>query len=194
MTPGIIIPLVLLLVVLVAVGVWYQRTIRNPPKLEAPTVSSTRLTAEALHRLPSPPWRVVYEIGDQLDGVDHIVVGPVGLVAIATNTMDRPTLDQVQARGLPMIVAASAIVRGGVDDLVGGGLSCATLAQVYWGAADPRRHAAEEYVHATPYVEGQRLEDWLADWVAHAPAVLTPDQVDRAWRSITVGIGRPDPQ
>ena len=194
MTPGILIPLVLLVVVLVAVGVWYQRTIRNPPKLESPTVSSTRLTAEALHRLPSPPWRVVYEIGDQLAGVDHIVVGPVGVVAVSTNTSDRPTLEQIAARDVPTIIASSAIARGGVDDLLGGGLSCTTLAQVFWGTADPLRHAAEESVHATPYVEGQRLEAWLTDWVDHAPAVLTPAQVEQAWRSITVGIGRPDPQ
>lgn len=194
MTLGIIIPIVVLLVVLVAVGGWYQRTIRNPPKLESPTVSSRRLTAEALHRLPTPPWRVVYEIGDQLDGVDHVVVGPVGVVAISTNTLDRPTLDQVAARGVPTIMAASAIARGCVDELLTGGVSCETLAQVYWGAADPQRHPAETSVHATPYVEGQRLEAWLTDWVDHAPAVLTPTQVDQAWRAITVGIGRPDPQ
>lgn len=193
MTPGIIIPIVLLLAVLIAVGVWYQRTIRNPPKLDSPTVSSTRLTAEVLHRLPVPPWRIVYEIGDRLGGVDHIVVGPIGVVAISTNTMDRPTLEQVEARGLPTIIASSAITRGGVDELLTGGVSCATLAQVYWGAPDPRRHAAEESVHATPYVEGQRLEAWLTDWVDHAPVVLSPAQVDHAWRSITVGIGRPDP-
>jgi hypothetical protein len=193
-TLGIIVPLVLLLVVLLAVGIWYQRTIRDPPNLEMPTVSSTRFTAEALHRLPSPPWRVVYEIGDQLDGLDHIVIGPIGVVAVSTNTLDRPTLDQVAARGLPTITAASAITRGRVVDLLTGGMSCDTLAQVYWGTADPQRHPAEHAVHATPYVEGQRLEWWLTDWAAHAPAVLTAAQVDQAWRSVTVGIGRPDPQ
>ncbi|MGB0111835.1 MAG: hypothetical protein WBP59_01310 [Ilumatobacteraceae bacterium] len=193
MTPGIIIPLILLPIGLVVFGAWYQRTIRNPSTSGPPPVSGVRLTAESLHRLTTPPWRVVYEIRDRLDGIDHVVIGPVGVIAVTTSATDRPTADQLDASTLPTVVANSAITRGAVDDLLDPGTTCDMLAHVFWGLADDRRHAAELPVHATAHVEGQRLEAWLTDWVTNAPATLTTAQVDRAWQAITVGIGRPDP-
>jgi hypothetical protein len=193
-TLGIILPIILLVIALVGVGVWYRRTIRHPATEVTQTISGTRLTAEALHRLSSPPWRIVYEIKEQLEGIDHVVVGPIGVVAVATSATNRPTLEQLHERGgLPMIIAGTAIARGHVDELLIGTGSCDMLARVFWGAADPQRHAAETSVHATAFVEGQRLVEWLDDWATHAPPVLSPAEVDRAWQSITVGIGRPDP-
>lgn len=195
MTPGIIAPLVILPIALALFWRWYHRSFRRGPSDGERQISGVRLTAEALHRLGSPPWRVVHEIGDRLPDVDHVVVAPAGVVAIRTSAVDRPTVEQlVEHRPMAAVVAESAVTRGGVDELLRDvGASCGLLARVYWGRPDAHRHAAEESIHATALVEGQRLTEWLEDWNTHAPAVLDTAGVDRVWRAVAIGIGRPDP-
>lgn len=196
MTLGIIVPLVVLPIALVVFWRWYHRAFRSPITDAPPVISGVRLTADSLHRLASPPWRVVHEIGDRVAGIDHIVVAPAGVVAIHTSAVDRPTLGQLtEHRTTASLVAESAIARSGVDDLLGGTpVTCGLLARVFWGRADPNRPSAEEWVHATPLVEGQRLVEWLEDWNANAPAVLDAATVEHAWRTLVTGIGRPDPR
>lgn len=192
---GIVVPLIVLPIALFVVWRWYQRTYRRPTPDGERSVSGVRLTSETLRRLDSPPWRVVHEIGDALADIDHIVIARAGIIAIRTRVSDRPTIEQLtESHTMAALVADSAMARSTVDELLRDvGASCVQLARVYWGRSDPHRHGAEQSIHATTLVEGQRLIEWLDDWNMHAPSALDPATIDRAWRAVVTGIGRPDP-
>ena len=195
MSRGIIIPLILLPIAIVGVFVWYRRSIAALRPAEAKPVSGVRLTAEALHRAPTPPWRVVYEIGGALGDIDHVIVGRSGVTAITTIVADRPDPDRLRSeRGEAILVSEAAIARGPLDELLRAtSASCDRLARVYWGRPDTRRPVEEPLVHASVLVEGQRIEEWLATLDAAASDPLDPDRIDAIWRTIVTGIGRPDP-
>jgi hypothetical protein len=199
-TPGIVVPLVLLPVTLVALFAWYRRSMSAlRPDGSTPQVSGVRLTAEHLHRLTdagsASRWRVVYEVGGALGDVDHVVVCPAGVVAIITSTMNRPPLERVRALGgeAPLVSGAAA-ARRAVDDLLRPlGTHCSVAAWVYWGTPDRHRPAGETWVPGRVAVEGQRLDEWLGQWAAGQSAPLSPGTVDDVWRAVVTGIGRPDP-
>ncbi len=196
MTAGIVIPIVVLAVILVGAAVWYQRSMTALKPDDAKPVSGVRLTAETLHRLDSPPWRIVYEIGGALGGVDHVIIGPPGVVVVTTIVADRPTAERLlAAAGEAQLTAEAAIERGPADELVRpAGITCRLSARVFWGAPDPDRPAFDEIAHGNHLVEGQRLIDWLEvlnDSGAEPP--ITQAQVELAWQCIVMGIGRPDP-
>jgi hypothetical protein len=189
-SPGIVISLVVVAAVVIGAFALYKRYLRSlAPDDRVRQVSGARLTSERLHELPTPPWRIVYEIGeDRLGGVDHVVIGPSGIIAVATTMADRPAPD---ATADAHLVAAAAMLRSGVDDLARrAGMPCDTLAKVFWGAPQPGRPAAFESMHATLAVEGQRLTEWLATL---PPGPFNAAQVDLGWQAIVTGIGRPDP-
>jgi hypothetical protein len=192
---GIVIPLIVLPLVIIGVFVWYRRSIDRMRPDEAKPVSGVRLTAEALHRLESPPWRVVYEIGGALGGVDHVVIGPPGVIAITTVVADRPDPDRLTASaGAAQLVAEAAVARGPVDELARpAGSTCQWSARVFWGAPDPKRPASDEIAHGNLLVEGQRIGTWLAELDPPPGGRLEPAQVDLTWQAIVMGIGRPDP-
>lgn len=189
--PGVLIPFVLLLAALVGFFVWYRSKI-NDLKLDTDDrpIPGARLTAERLRTLASPPWRVVFEIGEKhLGPIDHVVVGPSGVIAVETLAMDRP----VSGTGVSeaQLLANAAIARGDVDELAARvGASCQTLIRVYWGTPQPDQPAGIEVARGLVAVEGQRLTDWL---VARPPGPLQPAQVDQLWQTLSTGIGRPDP-
>ena len=191
--PGIIIALVVLPAAAVIAFVWYRRWIADLQPGEPTPVSGRRLTAEALHRLPSPPWRVVYEISDALGEVDHVVIGPPGVIAITTVLADRPSPTAlISERGEPMLVSEAAIARGPLDELLRAvDASCEVSARVFWGTPDPSRPAGDDVVHGSVFVEGQRIGDWLA---AAAAIPLEQGRIDEIWRTVITGIGRPDPR
>ncbi len=192
---GIVIPLVVLPILMIGAFLWYRRSIAamnsNAPK----PLSGARLTAEALHRAPSPPWRTVYEIGGALGNVDHVIVGPAGAIAITTLVADRPEPDQLLvARTNAQLVSEAAIARGPIDELLRAiGTSCSQSATVYWGRPTPGRPAADDLVHGSQLIEGQRLHDWLTALVEQTASPLDQSRVDTVWRTIVMGIGRPDP-
>ncbi len=195
MGAGIVVPLVLLPSIAIGVFVWYRRRLAELHVGDAPTVSGVRLTAEALHRLPSPTWRVIHETSEHLGGVDHVVVAPPGVLAVSTVMGDRPPRSKLldAAGGEPHLVAGGAVARGDVDDLARRAEArCDVWVRVFWGSPDPSRPPAEELVTGSILVEGQRLDVWLAG-IAAGTAVLDQHDVTRVWRAITVGIGRPDP-
>lgn len=192
MGAGIVVPLVVLPLAAIAVFVWYRRRLADLQATDdLPSVSGVRLTAEALHRLPAPSWRVIHETSGRLGDIDHVVVGPPGVVAVTTVMGARPDRAKLADAAAAHLVATAAVNRGEVDDLArSAGARCDVWARIYWGAPDPTRPPAEEIATGSVLVEGQRLREWLAD---DGETVLGPDDVDRAWRAITVGIGRPDP-
>jgi hypothetical protein len=189
---GIIIPLVVVPAAAVIAFFWYRRSIADLQPGEPTPVSGARLTAEALHRVPSPPWRVVYEISGALGEVDHVVIGPPGVIAITTVLGDRPRPTAlISERGEPMLTSEAAIARGPLDELLRAvDASCEVSARVFWGTPDPGRPAAEDVVHGSVLVEGQRIGDWLA---TAAATPLEPGRIDEIWRTVITGIGRPDP-
>jgi hypothetical protein len=190
--PGIVIPLVVLPIILVATFIWYRRSVAAIAPSETKPVSGRRLTSEALHRLPAPPWRVVYEISGALGDVDHVVIGPPGVLAITTVVADRPEPARLRSdRGEAPLVSDAAIQRGLLDELLRPiGASCRISATVYWGAPNPSRPAAEDVVHGAQLVEGQRIDEWITTFEG---ASLDAGQVDAIWRQIVMGIGRPNP-
>lgn len=188
-SPGILISLVALTVAVFVGLLIYRRFLANlAPDAAARPVSGGRLTSERLRELPAP-WRVVHEIADdRLGGVDHVVVGPPGIIAISTSMTDRP-LDVPTAD--PQHVARDAMLRGPTDDLAQrAGQRCELLARVFWGAPQPDEPAGIPAAHGTVAVEGQRLTGWLTSLPA---GPMTAGQIDLAWQAIVTGIGRPDP-
>lgn len=195
MSVGIIVPLIILPVLLVGGYVWYRRSLADMRPDQAKPVSGLRLTAEALHRAPAPPWRVVHEIGGVLGDVDHVVVGPPGVVAITTVVADRPDPARLRdASSEAVLVSEAAIARGPLDELLRAtAASCDRWARVHWGTPDAGRSAAEDLVHGSVLVEGQRIDEWLAEMAADAAAPLDAGRIDSIWRTVVTGIGRPDP-
>ena len=193
---GIVIPLVVLPIVLVGAFVWYRRSIANMAPSDAMPVSGLRLTAEALHRTPSPPWRIVYEVSGALGEIDHVAIGPPGVIAITTVVADRPSpAALIEARGEAVLVSEAAISRGPIEELLRAvAVSCDLSARVFWGMPAPERPAAEPVVHGSALVEGQRLDDWLTAAITNAPVPLEQHRIDEIWSTIVIGIGRPDPR
>jgi hypothetical protein len=192
---GIIIPLIILPIVIIGVFSWYRRSLADMAPDDAKPVSGQRLTAEALHRMPSPPWRVVYEIGGALGAIDHVVIGPVGVIAITTLVADRPDITEIRAaRSDAQLIGEAAVARGPLDELLRAiGASCDQTAKVFWGVPDPRRPAVEQLAHGNQLIEGQRLDEWLTTMAGRGSAAFDDTRIDAVWRTIVVGIGRPDP-
>jgi hypothetical protein len=190
---GIVIPLVVLPIAVVGAFVWYRRSIAGLASDDDRSISGVRLTAEALHRLDSPPWRVVHETGAALGGVDHVLIGPPGVIAITTVVSDRPTPEQlVEASSESRLLSEAAIECGPVDELVRpASAECRVAAHVFWGTPDPQRPAYDDVVRGRQIVEGQRIDEWAAS----LPSLegFGQARIDLAWRAVTMGIGRPDP-
>lgn len=190
MTAGIIVPLIVIPIAVIVAFVWYRRKIAAmQPDVETRDVPGARLTAETLRRLPGPPWRVVYEIRpSQLEGADHVVIGPCGIIALTTHVADRPAGDVERVSAM---VASPGIVRAAVDvHTAPTGVRCDRVVKVYWGTPRPELPAGREGTNGAIEVEGQRLEEWLHSL---PPGPLQPAQVDAAYRAVVVGVGRPDP-
>lgn len=187
---GILIPAVIIIGLLIGGFTFYRRKIAAMAPGESPMPSSARLTAERLRTLPVPPWRVVYEIGDdKLADVDHVVIGPPGVVAITTVLADRPPLAPFDDS--PTTVAYAAIKRADVAELVARAAgSCDIIATVYWGAPNADTPAGHQTTVGAFSVEGQRLNDWL---MSLPPAAVAPAQLDLWWQAVVTGIDRPDP-
>ena len=135
MGPGIIIP-VIALVVVVPVGFTWARRLRDGANVSAadggPGASGARLTSAALRDLPAPPWRVVYEIaGDKLGGIEHVLIGPAGVFWMVTRMdpmPDGPAAEQEPpsyTRGAAAVAAGIATVHDkkpiGVEPVQGEG-------------------------------------------------------------------------
>ena len=192
---GIVIPLVVLPILIVGGFVWYRRSIGELAPDDARPVSGVRLTAEALHRDAGPPWRVVHEIGGALGGVDHVIIGPAGIVAITTVVADRPDPDDiVRVTGDAQLVGEAAVNRGPVDEVARPAeVPCRLWARIFWGAPAPSRPSYDRLAHGSQLVEGQRIGEWLLALAANADDPLDAAAIDRAWQAVVTGIGRPDP-
>jgi hypothetical protein len=189
MGPGIIIPVAILVIVVPTVFTWARRNFKEgagkPVDLAPPP--SARLTSNALRALPSPPWRVVYEIAaDKLGGVEHVLIGPGGIYAMQTSMdpIPEPSPGDAQAIG------RAAVARGPLDDALRRcAMSSTALTTVHWGVKDGSASAAVEVYPGALAVDGRGL----GAWAAGLTATMTPTQVDLAWQTVVTAIGRPDP-
>ena len=120
MGPGIIIPVAVLAVAIpVTLGVTRRRFKQVAagigPDLGHATDPAVRLTSNALRVLGTPPWRVVHEIARQrLGGIDHVVIGPPGVLPIMTTIEPLPSAPS-EGEHDPAAVAEAAVLRGDVD-------------------------------------------------------------------------------
>jgi hypothetical protein len=191
MGPGIIIPLVIVAIVVPIAFTWAKKTFKDGGASDDsdPVAPGIRLTSNALRDLPTPEWRIVHEIAeDKLGGVEHVLIGPPGILAIQTSmdAVPAPPGDDTDVDAQ----AVAAIVRGDLDDaLRRSAMASDRLVRVYWGAPVDGTPAAIEQFPGLTAVDGRRL----AEWVETLPASLSPSQVDMAWQTVTTAIGRPDP-
>ena len=189
--PRIIVPIVAVVVIVVAGLVLFKRYLKSiKPDPDSGIPSGSRLTAAALHRLPTPPWRVVYEVAsDTLGGIDHVLIGPAGIFAITTSMAPMPTPSPQPPSA--ETVAKGAIARGDLDDLL---RRCAMESTghvaVYWGRSDDTDAVVVDIAHGSIAVSGHRIDDWFESLVTTG---LSPLQADLAWQTVVTGIGRPDP-
>lgn len=197
MGPGIIIPLVVLVVVVplafTAAKRYFKDGGRDRPD-EPPVPPSDLLTSKALRELPSPMWRVVYEISeDRLGGPGHVLIGPPGAFAVVT-TMD-PVPSHAEDAPDATTVAAAAIARGGLDDALRGcAMSSDRLLRIHWGARTDGTPSDVDVMPGVTAVDGRSIVDWAARAVEGPDGSrLTAAQVDLAWQTVTTSIGRPDP-
>ena len=191
--PGIISPVILIAVVVPVGFTMAKRYLKEAGGggSEGPvSAPSGRLTSNALRDLPAPPWRVVYEIGDdKLAGVEHVAIGPAGIFAIETSMDPLPDgpIEEPDAHA----VAQSAIVRGDLDDALRAcAMSSDRLVRVHWGQSEAGAGPSIDLLPGTVAVDGRSLGAW-ADSLRDER--LTPAQVDLAWQTVVTAIGRPDP-
>lgn len=193
MNLGIIIPVVVLAIAVPAVAIWARQRLAETSNdaLDTPSTGpSVRLTSGSLRDLPTPPWRVVYEIADdKLGGLDHVLVGPAGIFGLKTSMepLPDPPTTEPDARAM----AEPAILRGALDDaLQRCAMTSTALLRVHWGRRDsPIDATGVELSPGEIAVDGRRL----ADWAGALDDVLSPAQVDLAWQTVVTAIGRPDP-
>jgi len=192
---GIVVPLAVLAVVVPTVLLAVKRRLTNISETTideaALAMPAVRLTSGALRKLPSPEWRVVHEIApDRLDGVQHVLIGPPGIYAVTTSMDPLPSAPQADAAPDATQVAAAAIARGGLDDALRRcAMSSDQMVVVHWGVDPAESPVSVVTLPGVTAVDGRRLSDWTAG----LPTVLTPSQVDLAWQTVAVAIGRPDP-
>ena len=193
MGPEIIIPIALVAVIVPAALTWAKRNLRDPAKGgldldDAGPPAGGRLTSTALRELPSPPWRVVYEIpDDKLGGVEHVLIGPAGVFALQTSMDPNPTAPATDPS--PSEIAQPAIVRSELDEALRRcALESDRMVRVHWGTGSDGP-AAVEVVPGSTAVDGRRITEWTAS----LPDRLTGSQIDLAWQTVTTAIGRPDP-
>ena len=187
----IIIPVVVIAVIVPIAFAWAKKTFKEASASGSDPTGSPgrRLTSEALRSLPTPEWRVVYEIAaDRLGGVEHVVIGPPGVFAVQTSMepLPAPAGDAADAQE----VAQAAIVRGDLDDALRRcAMSSDRLVRVYWGPVGDGTPGAVDHMAGVTAVHGRALESWAAS----LPPELSAAQVDLAWQTVTTAIGRPDP-
>ena len=147
--PGIIVPIVAVAILVAGRASSSSSAIStasSPTPIPTPaSPSGARLTAAALHRLPTPPWRVVYEVAnDSLGGIDHVLIGPAGILAITTSLSRMPSPST--ERPSPETVAKGAIARGDLDDVL---RRCAMESTghvtIFWGRGRRRRHGRRRH-------------------------------------------------
>lgn len=192
MGAGIIIPLVLVAIIVPVAFTWAKTNLKDGGAASAdePVVTpSARLTSNALRELPTPPWRIVYEISeDKLGGVGHVLLGPAGIFAVRTSMdpMPMPSAEPPDAQA----VARAAIARGDLDDALRRcAMSSDRLVTVHWGAPVEGAPTAVETVPGAVAVDGRAL----TAWVGSLGGGRSPAQVDLAWQTVTMALGRPDP-
>jgi hypothetical protein len=196
MGPGIIIPVAVLAVAIpVVLGVTRRRFKQVAagigPDLRQGSDPSVRLTSNALRALSTPPWRVVHEIGVQrLGGIDHVVIGPTGVLPITTTIEPLPQAPADDAAD-PTAIAEAAVMRGDVDDALRRcAMSTDRLVVVHWGVNRQPDVISVDLLPGVVAVDGRAVQAWLDELDGER---LSPAQVDLAWQTIVTAIGRPDP-
>jgi hypothetical protein len=191
MGPGILIPVVIVLVVVPLVFWWARSRLRTVGAAQAADGPdpSIRLTSNALRSLAVPPWRVVYEIAaDKLGGVEHVLIGPGGIFAVRTSMEPLPVPSPAADAHA---IGRAAIIRGPLDDALRRcAMTSTALATVHWGVNPAGSPAAVDVLPGSIAVDGRAIEAWAS---GQTGVGLTPAQVDLAWQTVLTAIGRPDP-
>lgn len=194
--PGIVIPLVAL-AILIPLAWWAatkQLRAATTPRGGAeasPGAAGARLTSAALHRTVSPPWRVILEVPPgRLGDIEHVLIGPPGIFGVSTVLEPLPHSSATTTEPSAAELAASAVARADLDDaLERCALASDARVVVHWGRTDAQHHSLDSGF-ATIAVDGNRLADWIA---AMEHNRLSSPQIDLAWQTVCLAIGRPDP-
>ncbi|MCU0259843.1 MAG: hypothetical protein MUE78_02380 [Ilumatobacteraceae bacterium] len=189
--PGIIVPLLVLLIVVPLVLMYARRRMKDlEGGIEPAPIPGARLTSNALHAARLPGWRTVLEIAPgQLGDLDQVVIGPPGVLAVRTSMSPMPEPSPVDPADAAT-TAAAAVARGPLDDVLRPyRLESLALVTVHWDRP-AERPASVDTAYGAVAVDGHQLAAWLA---RHEGADLSPAQIDLAWQAVTRAVGRPDP-
>ncbi len=190
--PGIIVPIILLAIATPAGLVWAKKlkTVEVSTSAGSASAAAAHLTSAALRDLASPPWRIVYEIGEEkLDGIEHVIIGPAGVFAVQTSMdpLPAPRVDPASAHE----IARVAILRGGLDDALRRcAMSSDQLVTFHWGIGSDPQGPAVAVSPGAIAVDGRAIPAWAATLREQR---LSPAQVDLAWQTVVTATGRPDP-
>jgi hypothetical protein len=197
MGPGIVIPIVVLVIIGPIVLLFARRRFKGipygdqlAPDRETAAIAS-RLTSGALRELASPPWRVIYEISpEKLGSIEHVIIGPSGVFGVRTSIDPLPTPNEKPADATE--VALASIARGDLDDAL---RRCAMtsdgLVWVHWGINPPGHPGPSvDLMTGVTAVDGRAIATWVSSLSTDR---WTPSQVDLAWQTVVTAIGRPDP-
>ena len=204
--PQIFIPVLVLVIIVPLVSWWAKKRFKDGVSNEVDLVApSSRLTSNALRGLESPPWRVVYEIApEKLSGIEHVLIGPAGAFALVTvlDALPIPSdIDDNLTAGEPdaQALARAAITRGRLDNALRRcALTSNGLVRVHWGPAVAEAPHSVDVMHGVIAVDGRRIDRWASQLQSSAAtgagsSQLSPAQVDLAWQTVVMSIGRPDP-
>jgi hypothetical protein len=141
-------------------------------------------TARALDRLTRFGWRPVHDRALDDSAIDHIVIGPAGVYAVETKTLDGPisvkrgrvSADGEQRPDIAKEASSAATEIADIVAITGTDASVSAL-MVFWG--DFGQGLVED--DDITYIAGNQLVEWL-----HArPAKLSGAEIDQLADAIT---------
>ncbi len=149
-------------------------------------------TARELRRLRKRGWRLVNHVLLKHDDIDHVVVGPGGVVTVETKWSARPWLvEPMDGRIRDAAGKARSDARSLThwQDLKRLDVGEVRAAVFLWGEGSRDLPPFADHDGVT-IVAGPKAAQWLETLGA---GVLSNDQVDAAWRALDAQCGKRDP-
>ena len=149
--------------------------------------SAEQWTAREMRRLRRHGWKITSHVRPWIKGgdLDHLAIGPAGAVAVESKWVSDPRALEQSSR-IDSDRSQATIGADYVRKTLRGRLHGAPIrsAVVYWGAATRSGNARTSFDDDPQVLIGPELRDWLTD-ISAAPEVMTDDDIQSAWATIT---------
>ena len=146
--------------------------------------SAEQWTSQELRWLRRNGWKVASHWNPTFSEVDHIALGPSGLVVIETKWLSGPLEMQGPERidrDVRQVVEGSRRLRLSIQRRLNG--APVHRAVVYWGSEVGLDVSSSNTYSDVTLLEGGQLRDWLAS-IAGLPPTLDDQAVQDAWETI----------